>query len=135
MRAAGVKMRLAAVAALEFMKTQHTPGPWSVGPENCGSGRNVYHFRDYIAHTVGYNAKPGSNQRTLTEQESEANAQLIAAAPELLEALQECLRGVATPLSNHPWAVKQRKAHTQARAAIAKATGESPGSHSEIAPG
>jgi hypothetical protein len=52
-----------------------------------------------------------------------ADAPLIAAAPELLEALQACLEGVATPISDHPWAVKQRAAHTKARAVIAKATG------------
>lgn len=52
------------------------------------------------------------------------DAPLIAAAPDLLVALEEVLRDVATPTSDHPWAIKQRNAHRQARAAIAKAKGE-----------
>ena len=40
---------------------------------------------------------------------------------ELVGALVEMLRDVATPQSDHAWAIKRRKAHEQARAVIAKA--------------
>lgn len=54
--------------------------------------------------------------------ESEQNFQLLLAAPKLLAALKECMRDVATPISDHPWAVKQRAAHEAAREAIEAAT-------------
>jgi hypothetical protein len=36
----------------------------------------------------------------------------------LRDALEALLDGVATPESNHPWAIKQREAHEKARAAL-----------------
>jgi hypothetical protein len=50
------------------------------------------------------------------EEQCRANALLIAAAPELLEALKECL--------NCEFAVTDKAAISKARAAIAKAIGE-----------
>lgn len=85
----------------------HTPGPWEPvtgGMDalvRCPDGR-TFNIGDAIYHG----------------QESKANANLIAAAPDLLVALEECLEG-----SGYGWistAVEER-----ARAAIAKARGES----------
>jgi len=82
--------------------TQHTPGPWVIHPEALGEHSIVTpDGRGLIADIYG---------------RSPANARLIAAAPELLEALQDC---VAVPNKNRPDEVWQR-----ARAAIAKATGQ-----------
>jgi len=55
------------------MKAKHTPGNWS---HQDGKIRAEYN----IAHINGCRTTEG-----------EANAKLIAAAPELLEALQNCL--------------------------------------------
>lgn len=56
------------------MKTSHTPGPWSVVP-----GTNCFH----VKAPDWYVAKTGNDTP-----EAQANARLIAAAPELLEMLQ-----------------------------------------------
>jgi len=82
---------------------QHTPGPWS--------------------YSEGTRTIRGPQNHWLASMDSwdgaidhAANARLIAAAPDLLAALQDC---VAVPNKNRPDEVWQR-----ARAAIAKATGQ-----------
>jgi hypothetical protein len=65
------------------MKTKHTPGPWVVG---------------YTAETATVDAEC----RMICELENyygdeDANAKLIAAAPDLLEALQEIERRLVDP--------------------------------------
>ena len=82
--------------------TKHTQGPWLV------EGRAVYALND-----DGYNRFSALVQDAHTPgDELEANARLIAAAPELLEAL-ECLLEMG-----------HAKAGDLARAALAKARGE-----------
>lgn len=80
-----------------------------------------------------YVGKTGNHQGLIIDEQDGRNvavshrkedAPLIAAAPELRAALEACLKDVATPISDHPWAVQQRKAHEQARAAISKAGGQ-----------
>lgn len=85
------------------MSNQHTPGPWCVGSVNAAEGHNIYSGKDYIAHSVGYYPRPGSNQRTLLDKEALANARLIAAAPELLAALETALAMLTAihPLRDH----------------------------------
>jgi hypothetical protein len=85
--------------------TKHTPGPWLV------EGRTVYALND-----DGYNRFSALVQDAHTPgDELEANARLIAAAPELLEfALLFLERNGA----DETWMT------AQARAAIAKARGE-----------
>lgn len=62
------------------MKTQHTPGPWAVS--KIGNP-----YEQYIIH-----AEEDSTGRNIAGSvEGRANAHLIAAAPELLEALKLCL--------------------------------------------
>lgn len=87
------------------MKTQHTPGPWSAS--RIGN--------PYDQHMV-YVEQTGRN--IVTSCEGEANASLIAAAPELLSALVDICDSFEPDCSN--WQVKN------ARAAIAKATGGKP---------
>ena len=54
--------------------------------------------------------------------ECEANARLIAAAPDLLEALEMCTKAMASVLPDfNPY---DQAAYDKARAAIAKAKGE-----------
>ena len=72
-------------------ETKHTPGPWRVAPRS-----------DYPEHadinvdagTRGYVALCGK----AGDEEAEANARLIAAAPELLDALRETLRALESHL-------------------------------------
>lgn len=79
------------------MKTTHTPGPW----------HNAHDERSDYAEIR--NANEGIICRC-----SNDNARLIAAAPELLAALERCLRDGDLPLG----------VDSQARAAIASARGE-----------
>ena len=100
---------------------QHTPGPWDfVGHDAGGSGY----------HLVEIGANHPSNTPALAlvtapagrpDSEAEANARLIAAAPELLAAL-ECIlkRYESAGVQCYPEA---RREVIAARAAIAKATG------------
>lgn len=109
------------------MGIKHTPGPWRVSSE---SPRIIQ--KDYraigsdagflIASTMGHD----NSGFYASEQEADANARLIAAAPELLEALTDAVIDFdnwAAHEDNHPhehlvvWVEK-------ARAAIAKAKWE-----------
>ena len=83
------------------MSAQHTPGPWHTAGDQ---GVQIRSQRDQIAKVW-----------TMRGNEWKANARLIAAAPELLEALKAVL---ANSLDSKGLA----DAHKQARAAIAKAT-------------
>lgn len=95
---------------------KHTPGPWSF-TVSAESGGNPSAW-NIIAPCGGVVAETGSGT-------DDANARLIAAAPELLEALVEML------IANHGLPANENDEHdpvracavVQARAAIAKATG------------
>ena len=87
------------------MEAQHTPGPWSVA---IGDGCFVVETNDASIRFVIH----GSNQEG-----DAANARLIAAAPDLLDAL--CM------VLDDPEALDGRPlTYECVRAAIAKATGE-----------
>ncbi len=65
---------------------KHTPGPWICSP--------VANFSDTLISFIQSGETPVAQLRGLTtgqEEEAKANAKLIAAAPELLEALQAVL--------------------------------------------
>ena len=91
------------------MKAQHTPGPWVV------DGKEVFSTvggRRRIAQVWNFDV----GQAT-----SDANARLISAAPEILQALQELLEDADNYADDgvYPSPLTRSKA----RAAIAKATG------------
>jgi len=102
--------------------SKHTPGPWKIGSEQTdGLGRYAQvqsseEFGDIVARVcVAHNANHTLNRS------GRANARLIAAAPELLEALELIL----------PYLTDGEDAGDEAtalapivRAAIAKAKGE-----------
>jgi hypothetical protein len=98
--------------------TQHTPGPWRVGKDG-----NI-HETFLLAELRGIYT------------EKEANARLIAAAPELLAALRECAllaeygttglgKCKSDALSAEKATALRLAVSTIARAAIAKAEGQS----------
>lgn len=86
----------------------HTPGPWEI---------SKLATPDYAPEFAIY-AGPGPKVAIVTHGNSEANAKLIAAAPDLLAALQD-LMTPAIERNPNLW----HEARTKARAAIAKATG------------
>lgn len=100
------------------MTTKHTPGPWATE----GNGRYYASVRAPSRMVADMRIIGGA-----VDAENTANARLIAAAPDLLEALETMvdLQGKAAsgfPLSENElreWAV----ANYTARAAIAKARG------------
>jgi hypothetical protein len=105
------------------MEAKHTPGPWRVGRE-IGQSQlipRIEILRDVtyvegVKPTTYYLAEvcyPTTTGNTAGAAERAANASLIAAAPELLEALLQLLPGADAM----GWDT------SKARAAIAKATG------------
>lgn len=112
------------------MSTQHTPGPW------IGAGPS---FGDpYPRYTTSIVTEREDDDEGIVEicelpfhhrdDENEANARIIAAAPDLLEAIKGLLESVTDAINAGDWKVDgacdpdidiQR-----ANAAIAKATGE-----------
>lgn len=105
------------------MSTQHTPGPWYVGTEFSDQGRHIYAEKK-VKDSDGDEWNPliactDDDERMVNWQ---ANAQLIAAAPDLLEALRVCEGNISSLLaSNHPKIYGEWLAVV--RAAIAKAEG------------
>lgn len=72
-------------------KSAHTPGPWHIRSKSDTDHPNKYNLRVtadceggevVVAEDIGYDTDPQSN----------ADAQLIAAAPDLLKAQQACER-------------------------------------------
>jgi len=109
------------------MKTTHTPGPWNVtryGLQVYDKGANLIAKVETLACIGG--TDDAAAQRASDQEQ--ANARLIAAAPDLLAALEELLAcpqpgRVQSPLER----TKANKLHQdvchRARAAIAKAKG------------
>lgn len=66
----------------------HTPGPWEVGDNGVCTDLMVY-CNDALGSRVANCSDSGHG---ITNEQDKANARLIAAAPELLEALQAAQR-------------------------------------------
>jgi hypothetical protein len=97
-----------------MQQTQHTPGPWTA---DSGDGQYYGVFRESDGGGICYLSEPGG-QLLPTDRnwpEHEANARLIAAAPDLLAALRNI---IAAPRN-----ASRAFIHEIARAAIAKAEG------------
>lgn len=95
---------------------KHTPGPWRIelgryGVPRAIRGPESAEFRNII----NWNGLSSPSRP-----ESVANARLIAAAPDLLEALEMLADPMRTPTDGDPSVLREF-----ARAAIAKAKGES----------
>lgn len=90
--------------------TNHTPGPWAYEPQAYHPDR-IFAGCKLIATAHGDSA------------ETEANAALIAAAPELLAALEMFLEDFDKPLSSIGIRIRVESVD-KARAAIAAAKGE-----------
>ena len=114
------------------MKAQHTPGPWrivetthpvmistwhiAIGQKEISLFPYKYHFADEAKTCGGY----------VADAEMHANARLIAAAPELLEALiaaEKKLLALEHMVGGGDGEICIETEILMARAAIAKATG------------
>lgn len=96
------------------MNMKHTPGPWEITAANV-LGRMATVI-DGICIVLGHGRIPN------------ANARLIAAAPDLLAALEAAEAAImdevnASDGEDHPVIRAHAKVAAEARAAIAKATG------------
>ena len=119
--------------------TRHTPGPWSYQKCTLGDPSNAHNpivesDGQYIARLFAPMARAGCTSRSpTTQQEAEANAHLIAAAPDLLAALESlrevtdepppanCSCPLAPPCSDCVEYSGLREAIAMCDAAIAKA--------------
>lgn len=106
------------------MKTQHTPGPWITQTDEIGKVRITDSATEgiTIAEVRTRFVAIGRLKACASVEEREANAQLIAAAPELLAALGEMLEqfGHYCEGTEDPAEIA---AQEQARAALNKAKG------------
>jgi hypothetical protein len=106
------------------MSGQHTPGPWLTERNNVHAGQiaTVHHCigNDWVEIWTDKWAETG-----MGENEQEANARLIAAAPELLEALKLFIAYDEFDDSDgYAMMMAYADAIQAARVAIAKVTGE-----------
>ncbi len=96
--------------------SNHTPGPWMFECEDVGTYGSHFWLESEAGEEIICQSE-NAHQGVLAKGEDfVANARLIAAAPELLEALEGLLNALPSATS-HP-AIKK------ARAALAKAKGE-----------
>ena len=102
------------------MTTKHTPAPWSVDT-NTNDLREAETIRggDGVRIAATYKIHEHRDDKTKAYYEARANSRLIAAAPELLEALRELVAYHGSDVDNG-----LDELLTAARAAIAKATGQ-----------
>lgn len=102
------------------MSTKHTPGPWLLDSQTIYTLHRFVHVETnrWSATVCPYVGCP--------TEEAQANAQLISAAPELLEALQWLVKTHPYKQGTIGWSAGSdvRTAITTAKAVIAKALGE-----------
>lgn len=105
------------------MAAQHTPGPWHRNIPPASKYPTVWSGRNTHVAAISPGAPRGSgNGATMSEEEQEANINLIAAAPDLLAALTWFINDID---GDHTVMLEFDQAVTNARAAIAKAEGRS----------
>ena len=96
----------------QTMKTDHTPGPWTI---QHGHSSRVYLINSPRGHAVG--------EIVYTDTRNPADAQLIAAAPDLLEALLELIAEADAPINWSGHQAPNTEGFQRARAAVYKAIG------------
>ncbi len=109
--------------------TKHTPGPWEIihGKEHLGIEGN---HDTYVGHVEnrGVLGRESTRHAALihcdgSEEQRQANARLIAAAPDLLEALSEMVSWVKGTIEKRDWPLEELG---RACAAIAKVEDKQP---------
>lgn len=104
-------------------ESKHTPGPWhQCGGNNWHIISNEHHMQVARTNGVVRFAPNGKSRQYDSTPEEEANACLIAAAPELLAACQEVWQGIF----EHPDRDGPSPMGDMLHDAIEKATGRPP---------
>jgi hypothetical protein len=105
------------------MPTQHTPGPWEIVQDAPLNPKARFNIGSRIPSGFAtYVCTVKTEKHLIRDGKEEANARLIAAAPELLSALQSLLeKAVALDQSPTHEGLNNCDALAKARAAIAKA--------------
>lgn len=110
--------------------TQHTPGPWECFPAKDSDGDVTISIRGHAEFIATMDTRSIDGGPYVLPPSGEANARLIAAAPDLLEACELILFAAKEPGENPTGATYQSMQSAlasiifTARAAIAKAKGE-----------
>lgn len=105
---------------------QWIPGPWRVEPRPFNRGNRIFIIASHGDHPNGFVAAVESYP---FQWHREANAHLIAAAPDLYEALQTMLKRYVDLAGSGDcgnWNPEEEAQVIAARAALAKARGETP---------
>jgi len=100
----------------------HTPGPWVVG----GASGNEGEAREIVAasRTIAWSASTwDEDEGDVVTEEDDANAHLIAAAPDLLAALRDCRDWLVAICDSNNLEATERIYIEAATAAIEKAEG------------
>lgn len=111
-------------------KPKHTPGPWFIKPTPSGTfGRGWKEISPSVVTCAEYHSS--RDGVVCGVQMSDANAHLISAAPDMLEALllaESAMNHMGDALNGMDAVIDEDQEHFQAfekvRAAIAKAKGE-----------
>lgn len=103
------------------MSAQHTPGPWTALVDQMRHGRRYGPRMALVTTNTGESVAIDCTGSGKDFDESAANARLIAAAPDLLEALRP-FADLDTSTPSELWAIRSELCEA-ARAAIAKAEG------------
>lgn len=103
----------------EGVKTGHTKGPWRIETTEAFLWIGTPKADSAKVSDVVVSLDYGKGYRREFYQRQEANALLIASAPDLLEALQDLMDAIGT--HDPDWAWQERQ---NARDAIAKALGQ-----------
>ena len=103
------------------MSTKHTPGPWTADKLQDRDTFNI--FANGFVSAMCQVSRMENSTRSTSGNETAANARLIAAAPDLLEALQDLFGADMEHVLMGDGKDDQIEAIAKARAAIAKATG------------
>ncbi len=101
--------------------TQHTPGPWSSQSVTSVNERGVFVYK----RIVSPQGKTIVSDRGYIGDNAEANARLIAAAPELLKTLKDAHEWIDAQImtaNSDQMTEHDEKVRDKAEASIAKAT-------------
>lgn len=115
-RGASIGAAMRQVSDKEVRNMPHTPGPWRIGDVRANGEVLIHGDRQIVASAI-----QGHREYT-----AEANARLIAAAPDLLDALEELRRWFDDNVSTYEPHCSPEYAEMweRVRKAISKARGE-----------
>lgn len=107
--------------------SKHTPGPWKARMQYSRGGRELGWMVEHSNGRIGWAslAYADTNEEApVADPVNAANARLIAAAPDLLEALRKCDEAMTWETGGEPLDTMLIAARDAARAALAKTQGE-----------